>query len=146
MNIYVASSWRNGRHEDVVAAITAAGHAVYDYRHPAPGVGGFQWSELDPHWQQWDAAAQRDALNYDKAVEGYLFDIRALADCDACVLVMPSGRSAHLEAGFARGRGATTIVLLDDDAEPELMYKMADHLCLSIAEVVDALAVEAKED
>ena len=45
---------------------------------------------------------------------------------DAFVLLMPCGRSAHLEAGWAIGAGKPTAILLSA-GEPELMYKMADR-------------------
>jgi hypothetical protein len=64
--IYVASSWRCERQPRVVAALRAAGHQVYDFRHPDSGgppgepgstrAKGFAWSEIDPDWQGWDAA------------------------------------------------------------------------------------------
>jgi hypothetical protein len=43
-----------------------------------------------------------------------------------------------LELGWAAGAGKATIVLLAD-GEPELMLKMADHLCLDMWEVIAAL-------
>lgn len=55
MKIYVASSWRNKIQPLVVLALREAGHEVYDFRNPAPGNTGFQWSEIDPAWQSWTA-------------------------------------------------------------------------------------------
>jgi hypothetical protein len=47
----------------------------------------------------------------------------ALAWCDTCVLLQPSDRSAHLEAGWAAGRGKRVAVRLHEDGfKPELMY------------------------
>jgi hypothetical protein len=64
----------------------------------------------------------------------------ALEDCTCCVLVMPCGRSAHLELGYAVGAGKKSIILLSD-GEPELMYRMVgvDSICISIGEVIVAL-------
>jgi len=36
-------------------------------------------------------------------------DIKAMEACDACVLVLPCGRSAHTEAGWFAGRGKKTV-------------------------------------
>ena len=58
---------------------------------------------------------------------------------DAFVLVMPCGRSAHLELGWAAGAGKPTAILLSD-GEPELMYKMVDDICVSIDEVIEAMS------
>ena len=46
-----------------------------------------------------------------KAIEK---DMAALRSADATVLVLPCGRSAHLELGWAAGSGQRTVVLLDD--------------------------------
>lgn len=139
MKVYVASSWRNPHQPAVVEALRRAGHEVYDFRHPAPGDNGFHWSEIDPAWQQWDAEKFRGALDHDIARAGFDKDMDALADCDACVLVLPCGRSAHLELGYAVGHGAATAVLLTGYNEPELMYRMCGKMCVSVEELVSYL-------
>jgi hypothetical protein len=59
---------------------------------------------------------------------------------DTFVLMLPSGRSAHLEAGWAIGAGKPTAILLHEDKfEPELMYLMADHIAVTLEEVCDWL-------
>jgi len=126
MKIYVASSWRNLRHPDIVAALKETGHSVYDFRHPSDGVTGFAWSEIDPDWQSWTAAEYRAGLDHPLAREGFRRDMDALRTCDVCVLVLPCGRSAHLEAGWAIGAGRPTAILTRDGEEPELMARMAD--------------------
>ena len=142
MRVYVASSWRNTRQPEVVERLRAAGHEVYDFRHPAPGHDGFRWSEIDPDWQQWSPAAFIDALEHPIAQRGFFFDLVALRACQACVLVEPAGRSAHLELGYAAGACKRTVILLAD-GEPELMYRLADVLCPTLDEVVAALSPAA---
>lgn len=138
LSIYVASSWRNPQQPAVVAELVAAGYQVYDFRNPEPGNDGFRWTEIDPEWKSWSPEAFRLALDHPVAVDGFSLDMKALAACDVCVLVMPCGRSAHLELGYAVGAGKKTIVLLAD-GEPELMYRMVDFLCTSMDEVLQAL-------
>lgn len=139
MKIYVASSWRNEQQPTVVAALRQVGHVVYDFREPVPGDNGFRWSEIDPDWKGWSAESYRRQLAHPIAQAGFEKDMAALRECEACVLVLPSGRSAHLEAGWACGAGKFTLVLLAD-GEPELMNLMTDGLCLSLAEVIERLA------
>lgn len=124
MKIYVASSWRNKHQPQVVAALRAAGHEVYDYRHPEPGNEGFAWSEIDPGWQQWSTEQFREALDHPVAQHGYSLDFTALWQADAVVLVLPCGRSAHLEMGYGCGAGKHTVVYSPERHEPELMYKL----------------------
>ncbi|MHB9144687.1 MAG: hypothetical protein ACYC5Y_05050 [Symbiobacteriia bacterium] len=137
MKIYVASSWRNAEQPLVVAALREAGHEVYDFRHPAPGNDGFHWSDIDPDWQSWDGKRFAAALDHPIAVAGFGRDKQALDWCNACVLVLPSGRSAHLEAGYAIGQRKPTAILLAETQEPELMYKLAGAHLLNITAVVN---------
>lgn len=136
MNIYVASSWRNEDQPNVVKVLRAAGHTVYDFREPRPGEHGFAWSDIDSEWQDWLPSEFRAALTHPLAVEGFMSDFTAMRHADACVLVMPCGRSAHLEAGWFVGAGKPLAILLAD-GEPELMYRMAyTGICIDLTEVV----------
>ncbi len=131
----MASSWRNERQPEVVALIEGDGHDVYDFRNPwvrpgACGVG-FHWSEIDPDWKQWTPQQFVAALNHPIAKDGFNSDKTALDWCDACVLVMPCGRSAHLELGYAIGANKRSVILLSD-GEPELMYGLSESLVFDI--------------
>lgn len=135
MKVYVASSWRNAHQPGLVELLRAEGHEIYDFRHPAPGDDGFHWSEIDPAWQAWSAEGFRQGLDHDMAQAGFAKDMKALRECDACVCVLPCGRSAHLELGHAAGAGKLTAVLLTDFSEPELMYRMLHAVCVTPDEV-----------
>lgn len=142
MKCYVASSWRNeARQQSVVAALRAESHEVYDFRNPAPGNTGFSWRSCATPEQLVDPRRFRDeVLTHRIARQGFMLDMNALREADATVLVLPCGRSAHLELGYAVGRGQKTIVLLDDPmSEPELMYLMCSAICTTIGEVVERL-------
>lgn len=144
--ICVASSWRNDGHPDVVHALEEAGHDVYDFRNPAPGDCGFSWSEIDPEWGSWTPAVYVDRLKDPAAQRGFAFDKAALDWCDTCVLVLPCGRSAHLEAGYAAGQGKRVVVLLSDRGfEPELMYLLCSGFALDIPSLLRALAVPRQD-
>jgi hypothetical protein len=137
MRIYVASSWRNeARQQATVRALRADGHEVYDFRNPAPGDHGFGWRQCVDTPQPWSAETMREVLKHPIAQAGFQKDMVALSGADATVLVLPCGRSAHLELGWATGAGRKTVVLLDDPiSEPELMYLACDAICVSLDEV-----------
>lgn len=137
--IYVASSWRNERQPEVVKGLQDCGHEVYDFKNPRPGDNGFHWSEIDKDWKDWSPEAYRDALDHPVAKSGFASDFGAMKWADTFVLVLPCGRSAHLELGWACGQGKQTLILLDK-MEPELMTKMVDHICLDLNEVATILA------
>lgn len=138
MKIYVASSWRNEFQPSVVSALLLDGHDVYDFR-----IDGFSWSQVDSDWQSWTSSKYRNLMldakqgNNDIIRRRFDRDMKALMSCDICVLVLPSGRSAHLEAGYAVGAGKLLIVLLLGELEPDLMYLMSSYpIALSIDEVI----------
>lgn len=136
LKLYVASSWRNPIQPTVVNALRSADFEVYDFRHPRADDEGFRWSQIDPHWEAWDPARFRECLKHPIADRGFGFDWQAMKWADAGCLVLPSGRSAHLEAGYFVGAGKPLVVLLMP-GEPELMYKMTPYITLSIPETVE---------
>jgi hypothetical protein len=138
VKIYVASSWRNQQQQNVVRTLLDNGHEVYDFRRPEPGSKGFSWSDVDIDWRLWTPKELIEGLKHPLAKHGYRLDYAAMQWADAFVLVMPCGRSAHLELGWACGMGKTSVILLAD-GEPELMYSMADYLCENLDEVCDVL-------
>lgn len=127
MKIYVASSWRNTLQPDIVALLRHLGHEVYDFRNP-PSRAGFTWEQISKTWQAWTPEEWRSSLDHPDAVAGFKSDMDAMIWADACVLVMPCGKSAHMEFGWACGAGKKTVYFQLEKAEPELMAKMADHI------------------
>jgi len=137
--IYVASSWRNTQQPAVVTALRTAGHRVYDFRNPAPGKHGFSWSELDPNWTTWTRQEYIENVHKPRATEAFNFDQEALHWCDVCVLVLPCGNDAHLEAGYAAGQGKRTIFLLDESFTPGIMYRLGGEFATNIPELIASL-------
>ncbi len=125
MKIYVASSWRNQQQSVIVSRLRSAGFEVYDFRNPRPGDNGFSWSEIDPEWEEWTEGQYVNALSHPLAEAGFKSDMDAMEWADCFVGVMPFGRSASLEMGWAAGHGKRTALLLSS-GEPELMVKMLD--------------------
>ena len=111
-----------------MAILREYGHEVYDFRNPRPGQHGFSWREIDPDWQSWTPEQYREAMKHPIAVAGYALDIEALRACDACVLVLPAGRSASWEFGYAMGMGKRGFVIQFEPQEPELMFREATIL------------------
>ncbi len=145
--IYVASSWRNAFQPRVVELLRAAGHEVYDFRNPGPGDHGFGWHEVDPEWKGWTPRAFRERLLHERAQCGFKSDYDGMLASDTCVLVMPCGRSAHLEAGWFTGVEERRLVVYfppDVSVEPELMYLLAgDPLSTIACDETELLAMVA---
>lgn len=133
MRIYVASSWKNPLQPIIVRQLEQADHIVYDYR-----KHGFSWGEVNmpPEPSVWEYT---QGLSHPRAAQGFLRDFKAMQWADACVLVLPCGRSSHLELGWMLGRGKLGIILTQDGEEPDLMAMLADHICENMTEVLDCL-------
>ena len=137
--IYVASSWRNKYQPEVVTWLNAEGHEVYDFRNP-PGKAGFKWSDIEQDWMQWDLKRYRELLTTrSEAAHGFAADYRGMQWADTGLLVLPCGRSAHLEAGYFNGANKRLLIYIPEPIEPDLMYLMAQHIVLNYDELRDAL-------
>lgn len=137
--IYVASSWRNEFYPEVVRALREAGHDVYDFRNPPSGDEGFKWANVDPDYMDWTPEAYRQQLGCPQAERQFKNDIEAMESCDACVLALPCGRSAHTEAGWFAGKGKKVVAYIPTKQEPELMYKLFDGIACDLEELMSTL-------
>lgn len=82
------------------------------------------------------------SIEHPVAIRGFELDFEAMERADTFVLVLPCGRSAHLELGWAVGAGKQTAILLDDPVTPELMYRMVDFVAPSLFDLLGWLGVE----
>lgn len=124
--VYVAGSLRNPRIVEVGNMLRAQGYDAMD-----------EWfsggPEADDYWKKYEQARGR---NYKDAVKGraaqniFLFDQAHIDLADAFVLVLPAGKSGHMELGRALSNGIPTFLLMDDaDARYEVMPGLADAVC-----------------
>lgn len=139
MKLYVASSWRNAYYTEVVERLRREGFEVYDFRNPPSGDPAFKWCLVGEDWLEWSPEEYRDKLAHPLAERQFANDLEAIRSCDACVLVLPCGRSAHTEAGWFAGVGKPVVAYIPEKVEPELMYKLFTAVCCSLEEVVESL-------
>ena len=91
-------------------------------------------------WENWTSDKYREQLlKHPDASFGFLADYRAMQWADTCVLLLPCGRSAHLEAGYFNGANKRLIIFIPEKIEPELMYLMATDIVLTEAELLNKL-------
>jgi hypothetical protein len=108
----------------------------YDPGHPDA------WACTCPRPDVMTQSSYMEALQHPRSVEGFDSDFAAMQKADTFVLVLPCGRSAHLELGWAVGAGKRTAILLEDPCTPELMYRMVDYLAPSLLDLLGWLGVE----
>lgn len=131
-NIYLATSWKNPFFEETRDSLRWAGHVVYDFR-----KDGFSWSKigLDPNPENEDFDGYLEKVHLPEGDAGFNRDMDALQACTHCVLLLPSGRSAHIEAGWAKGSGRKLCVYVPQYDGPDLMWRMADKITDNFADV-----------
>lgn len=131
--IYVIGSLRNDRAALVANELREKGFQVFDDWHA-------QGTDADYHWERYEKRRGRDyreALEGEAACNAFDFDYNHLLMCRAAVLVMPSGKSAHMELGFIRGQGKPAFYLLDGEPDRyELMVKLATAISYDVEELV----------
>ena len=142
MKIYVASSWRNMYQPEIVRVLRAIGHEVFDFRNP-PDSPPFHWGLVVQNWRATTPENMAELLGHPMAVAAYQTDKAALDWADACVLVMPSGRSACFEAGYMQGQGKKLFCYLPEQIEPELMLSAAEFIS-NMGELEDIFEAIAK--
>ena len=125
MRIYLASSWRNTSQPEVLRALRDAGHEVYDFRNPPGG----EWDSRGPWWTKAPSSDLKEAERL-KAM-AFAIDYEYMEWAEVFVLLLPCGKSAHLEAGWATGRGKRVLILNPNlNHENELMYRLAGTPCM----------------
>lgn len=98
----------------------------------------------DDHWKEYEQGRGHDyitALRGEAAKNVYAFDKRHLDAATDVVLVLPAGKSGHLELGYCAGKGKNTYILLEPDTDPrwDVMYQFADHVVETVEALVEKL-------
>lgn len=120
--IYVIGSLKNTAVPEVAEYLRSLGHDVFDEWYSAG-------PEADDYWQ---AHCEMRGLNFREALASphadcvFEFDKRYLQLADTVVLVLPAGKSGHIELGWALGQGKRGYILFDGEPERfDVMYKFA---------------------
>ena len=120
--IYLIGSLRNPEVPLIARYLRKRGFEAYDdWYSPGP--------EADDRWQAYEKKRGR---TFDEALQGwharqvFEMDKRHLDRCDAGVLILPAGKSGHLELGYVAGQGKPVYILLDKEPERyDCMYGFA---------------------
>ena len=139
MLIYLIGSLRNPEVPRVAAQIRTAGFEVFD-----------DWYAAGPHaddaWRDYEKARGHtlpEALQGEAARHVFEFDKHWILKSSAVVLMLPAGKSGHLELGWALGQGKPGFVLLDGDPERyDVMYQFATNVASTVDELLRMLRGE----
>ena len=130
MKIYLASSWKNEAEVRAWAeCLREEGHEVDAFCDDTTGRFVFPYSEIgDPK--------ELDAINFledERSQKAFLEDKKHIDWADVVLLILPAGKSSHLEAGYAVGSGKTLIIWQQTfpKGEFDVMYGFADFITSS---------------
>lgn len=136
--VYLAGALKNPRVPVIGNALRAEGFDVMD-EWCTPG------EHADTNWQAYEKLRGRsyvEALRGRAATNVFMFDRAYLDLSDAVVLLMPAGKSAMLELGYALGCGKPAFIFLDGE-DPDRYDVMPNFASLVIPEI-DALVAALK--
>lgn len=134
--IYLIGSLRNPEVPKLAQTLRKAGHIVFDDWYAAG-------PEADDKWMEYEKNRGHDfatALNGFAAQHVYSYDKSHLDRCGVGVLLMPAGKSGHLELGYMIGQGKPGYILLPSEPERfDVMYNFASGVFSKQEDLLDAL-------
>jgi nucleoside 2-deoxyribosyltransferase len=137
--VYLIGSLRNPKIIELGVRLRTLGFEVFD-DWISPGA------LADDEWQAYEKLRGRtyaEALQGHHAKQVFEFDKSHLDRCDIIVLVLPAGKSGHLELGYAIGKGKSGYILLDKEPERyDIMYLFASGIFTSEEDLIIELKKE----
>lgn len=138
---FIASRWRNKEAVlDLTKKIRKKGKTVYCF---IEGDGtDYELKDLEGKHTPEEFMAKFESIpdwTTDPAVkEIFAVDMNALRESEALILLLPAGKSAHMEAGAAYGMGKKCIVI-GEQKETESLYLIFSEFYQSIDDFVHRL-------
>lgn len=137
MKIYIIGSLRNPAIPEFANTLTKEGFDAFaDWFSPGP--------EADDYWRNYSKArgwTYKQALQSHAAKHVFEFDKHHLDAADVAVMLMPAGKSGHLELGYHVGKGKPGYILFDQ--EPD-RYDVMTQFATDIFFNVDDLIIELR--
>ncbi|KEO84782.1 hypothetical protein [Tumebacillus flagellatus] len=138
MKIYLASSWKNAEKvKNITGILRNFGHEVDAFCDSSTGRFVFNFGQL-PDVTSHNAMT---ILAEESVQRAFAEDKKWIDWADCVLLVRPAGKSAHLEAGYAKGAGKLLIIYEEqfENGDFDVMYGFADLVTDNFAWVVRML-------
>lgn len=140
--IYISSSWKNEFQQSMVQLLREQNHKVYDFQHPHGRTDKNVWSDLGVSNDNMTNEQFAEAITHQTAVTRFEDHFSAMQDADTCILLLPCGKSSHVEAGYMKGLGKRVFVYSSAKTiQPELMYLVFDGYFHDIDDLLKAIQV-----
>lgn len=137
--IYIIGSLRNKKIPYIGKQLTQLdiGEIFTDWFSPGP--------KADDFWRKFEkirGSTYKQALSNWSARHVYEFDKFHIDRADTVIMVMPAGRSGHLELGYCCRQKKNTFILFDKEPKRwDVMYQFigVDNICFSFDELKQKL-------
>lgn len=134
--IYLVGSLRNPAIPKVAEELRTLGFEVFDDWWSASEDADEWWQ----HHENFKGNSYKDAIYGHHANCVFDFDYKHLSRADIGVLVLPAGKSGHLEFGWLIGKGKAGYILFEKEPERfDIMYRFADDVCFTMDELKENL-------
>jgi nucleoside 2-deoxyribosyltransferase len=135
-SIYIIGSLRNPEVPVFANELEKFGFEAFtDWFSPGP--------EADDFWRKYEKARGRtyaEALKSYAATHVFEFDKHHIDRCEIGIMLMPTGKSGHLELGYILGQGKKGYILFDKEPERwDVMYQFASGIFFNKADLFDVL-------
>lgn len=133
--IYLIGSLRNPKVPEIANALRGHGLETFDDWYAAG-------ERADDSWRDYE---QQRGHSYAEALIGYAaehvfrFDLYHIDRSSAGLLVLPAGKSGHLELGYILGQGKPGYILLDSPDRWDVMYKFATLVTTDLQEIINEI-------
>lgn len=146
MKIYLASSWKMQKTVlEISRILKKDGHTVDAFCNPSDNRISFNWEELTDVLKDekidLDKIDAIDMMKHWRVKKAFEEDKKWIDWADALIMLMPCGRSSHLEAGYAAGRGKKLYIIGGfEKGEFDTMYGFADGM-FDYSEILDLMDI-----
>jgi hypothetical protein len=135
--IYIIGSLRNKNIPTVGNAVRAAGFEAFD---DWWGTG----EKADDHWFEYEKIRGRsfvEALAGRAAQNTFALDRDNILRSEGVIMVMPAGRSGHIEFGWAARGGVPAVILLEEEPERyDVMYNFATLVTYDVQDAIEHIS------
>ena len=136
--VYLIGSLRNPKITELAKSIRKVGFEVFDDWMAAGPTADDAWRD----YEKQRGHSYGEALCGHAAKHVFAFDYKHLLRCDIAVLLMPAGKSGHLELGWCLGKGKPGFILFDKEPERyDVMYQFAHGIFFKERALLKRLAI-----
>lgn len=133
--IYIIGSLRNKKIPHLAKELRKLDFKVFDdWFSPGP--------EADEFWRKYEqvrGSTYQEALSNPAAQHVFEFDKHHIDESDIGVLIMPAGKSGHLELGYMIGQGKPGFIFFEEEPERWDVMHQFGTICVSMKELQDEL-------